>query len=305
VRFINDHQQMFGVEPVCRVLSAAGVQIAPSTYYAWVTRPPSKRQLRDAQLTEQVRRVHQANYAVYGARKVWRQLRREGVQVARCTVERLMRQEGLTGAVRGSKRRTTIRDDGAQRAPDLVGRRFAAPHPDRLWVADFTYVATWSGTVYVALVVDAFSRRICGWKADTTMKTSLVLDAIEMALWSRSHAGRPVTGGLVHHSDAGSQYTSFAFTTRLLDAGADASIGSIGDAYDNALAETTIGLFKTELIKPRAPWRTLDEVEFATLEWIDWYNNHRLHNACGHTPPAEYEADYYRDHQPTPAGALN
>lgn len=305
MRFVSEHKEVFGVEPICRVLSKAGVQIAPSTYYAAITRPPSKRAVRDAEVLAEIRRVFEANYEVYGARKVWRQLRREGITLARCTVERLMRQHGLTGVVRGGKRRTTIRDDAAGRAPDLVQRQFTAPCPDRLWVADFTYVPTWSGTVYVAFVIDAFSRRICGWKADTSMKTPLVLDAIEMALWARQHAGQPVGPGLVHHSDAGSQYTSFAFTTRLIEASVDASIGSVGDAYDNALAESTIGLFKTELITTRGPWRTLDDVEYATLEWVDWYNNRRLHSACGHTPPVEYEAIYYREHQPIPAGELN
>jgi putative transposase len=233
--------------------------------------------------------VHAENYGVYGARKVWWQLRREGIDVARCTVERLMARDGLQGAVRGKKRRTTIPDGQADRARDLVDRDFSAPAPNRLWVTDFTYVATWSGVVYVAFAIDVFSRRIVGWKADTTMKTSLVLDTLEMAIWARDHHGQPVTDGLVVHSDAGSLYTSFAFTQRLVDAGADPSIGSVGDAYDNALAESTIGLYKTELIKPRGPWKSLDQVELATLEWVDWYNHTRLHGACDKLPPVEYE----------------
>lgn len=276
----------YGVEPACRVL-----EVAPSSYYAVKARQrdPSRRALRDRELLERIRRVHELNYGVYGARKVWLQLRREGVQVARCTVERLMRQDGLTGAVRGRKRRTTIPDGQADRAPDLVDRDFNASAPNRLWVCDFTYVATWSGVVYVAFAIDVFSRRIVGWKADTTMKTPLVLDTLEMALWARDHHGEPVTGGLVVHSDAGSQYTSFAFTQRLIDAGADPSIGSVGDGYDNALAESTIGLYKTELINRAGPWKTIDQVELATLEWVDWYNHRRLHTACEGLPPVEFE----------------
>jgi putative transposase len=284
---IDELRAEYGVEPACRVLG-----VAPSTYYAVKARErnPSERARRDVGLVECIRRIHEENYGVYGARKVWWQLRREGVDVARCTVERLMAREGLQGAVRGKKRRTTITDGGqADRAPDLVDRDFSAPAPNCLWVADFTYVATWSGVVYVAFAIDAFSRRIVGWKADTTMKTSLVLDTLEMALWARDHHGQPITNGLIVHSDAGSQYTSFAFTQRLIDAGADPSIGSVGDGYDNALAETTIGLYKTELVNRRGPWKTIDQLELATLEWIDWYNHRRLHGACDGLPPVEYE----------------
>lgn len=284
---VDELRAEHGVEPACRVLG-----VAPSTYYAVKARKrnPSERARRDAELIERIRCIHEENYGVYGARKVWWQLRREGVGVARCTVERLMSREGLQGAVRGKKRPTTIPDNGqADRAPDLVDRDFSSPAPNRLWVADFTYVATWSGVVYVAFVIDAFSRRIVGWKADTTMKTSLVLDTLEMALWARDHHGEPVTDGLIVHSDAGSQYTSFAFTQRLIDAGADPSIGSVGDGYDNALAETTIGLYKTELVNRRGPWKTIDQLELATLEWIDWYNHRRLHGACDGLPPVEYE----------------
>lgn len=276
----------YGVEPACRVLG-----VAPSTYCEVKRRErePSERALRDRELLDQIRRVHEANFGVYGARKVWRQLRREGVEVARCTAERLMAKDGLRGAIRGKKRRTTILGGQAERARDLVDRDFKALAPNRLWVSDFTYVAMWSGVAYVAFAIDVFSRRIVGWKADTTMKTSLVLDTLEMALWARDHHGQPVGEGLVLHSDAGSQFTSFAFTQRLVDAGADPSIGSVGDAYDNALAETTIGLYKTELINRRGPWKTIDQVELATLEWVDWYNHRRLHGACEGLPPAQFE----------------
>lgn len=283
---IDEKREEFGVEPICRLLG-----VAPSTYYAAKARErdPCARVLRDAQLEAEIIRVYESHYGVYGARKVWLQLNREGISVARCTVERLMRKLSLHGAVRGKRYCTTNPDIGVQRAPDLVDRDFSASSPNRLWVADFTYVSTWSGVSYVAFAIDAFSRRIVGWKADRTMKTDLVLDTLDMALWARDHHGIPITNGLVHHSDAGSQYTSFAFTQRLLDVGVDPSIGSIGDAYDNSLAETTIGLYKTELINRRGPWKTLADVELATLEWVDWYNHRRLHSACDDMPPAEYE----------------
>jgi putative transposase len=302
IGYVDAHREEFGVEPICRVLTDAGAKIAPSTYYAARTRPPSARARRDEALKVEIARVHETNYGVYGARKVWHQLRREGIAVARCTVERLMRELGLAGAVRGKTKRTTIPAPDGIRAGDLVNRDFTAEAPNRLWVADFTYVATWSGTVYVAFAVDVFSRRIVGWKAATSMRTDLVLDTIEMALWTRGRAGHGDLSGLVHHSDAGSQYTSIAFTDRLLAAGIDASVGSVGDAYDNALAESAIGLFKTELIRTGGPWRGLDDVELATLEWVDWYNHRRLHGALGHVPPAEHEHNHYREHQPEPAG---
>jgi putative transposase len=287
--FIDEHREVFGVEPICRAL-----QVAPSTYYAVCERRarPAARTLRDTELLAEIRRVYDASSGLYGARKVWWQLGRDGIGVARCTVERLMGQAGLHGVVRGKRRRTTLADERADRPGDLVERDFTATAPNRLWVADFTYVATWSGVVYVAFVIDAFSRRIVGWKADTTMRTSLVLDTLEMALWSRDRAGLPVEGGLVHHHDAGSQYTSFAFTQRLIDAGVDASVGSVGDAYDNALAESTIGLYKAEKIRREGPWKTLADVELATLEWVDWYNHARLHSACGRLSPAQYEQRY-------------
>lgn len=283
---IDAHREEFGVEPICRTLG-----VAPSTYYAVKAREraPSARTVRDRELLQRIRAVHQDNYGVYGTRKVWWALRREGIEVARCTVERLMRADGLQGATRGKKRRTTIPDIQAERAPDLVDRDFKAAEPNRLWVSDFTYVATWSGVAYVAFAIDVFSRRIVGWKADRNMKTGLVLDTLEMALWARDHHGQPVGKGLVLHSDAGSQFTSFTFTQRLVDAGADPSIGSVGDAYDNALAESTIGLYKTELINRLGPWKTIDQVELATLEWVDWYNHRRLHGACDGLPPAEFE----------------
>jgi putative transposase len=285
-KVVDAHRNQFGVEPICRTLG-----IAPSTYYAVKARQacPSERAVRDQRLAGEIQRVHEENLSVYGVRKVWWQLQREGIDVARCTVERLMAREGLKGAVRGKKRRTTFPGGQAGRAPDLVDRDFSAERPNRLWVADFTYVAAWSGVVYVAFAIDAFSRRIVGWKADTSMKTSLVLDTLEMALWARDHHGLPVEQGLVHHTDAGSQYTSFAFTQRLIDAGADPSIGSVGDGYDNALAESTIGLYKTELINMQGPWKTIEQVELATLEWVDWYNHRRLHGACERLPPVEFE----------------
>jgi putative transposase len=284
--FIEEHRPLFGVEPICEAL-----QIAPSTYYAARARraDPSARARRDATLLAQIRRVYGASGGLYGARKVWWQLGLDGIEAARCTVERLMRQHGLEGVVRGKPRRTTIAGERADRPADLVDRDFTATAPNVLWLADFTYVATWSGVVYVAFIIDAFSRRIVGWKADTTMRTSLVLDTLEMALWSRDRAGMAVAAGLIHHNDAGSQYTSFAFTQRLIDAGVDASVGSVGDALDNAVAESTIGLYKTEKIRREGPWKTLADVELATLEWVDWFNTTRLHSACGRLSPDQYE----------------
>lgn len=294
MRFISEYKSRFGVEPICRVLTEHGVPIAPSTYYDAVRRGPSARQRRDEQLRMLISRVHADNYGVYGARKVWLALNREGTPVARCTVERLMRELGLAGARRGRRIRTTRPDAAAARPADLVRRQFSPARPDRLWVADFTYCPTWTGMVYVAFVIDAYSRRILGWRAATTMRTSLVLDALEQALWTRRHGGRGSLAGLVHHTDAGSQYTSIAFTERLAAAGVSASVGTVGDAYDNALAESVIGLFKTELIKPGGPWRTPEQVELATLNYVDWFNHRRLYEACGDIPPAELEDAYYR-----------
>jgi putative transposase len=269
----------WGVEPICAVLSEHGTPIAPSTYYDTRRRRATAAELPDEQLKVEIERVWKQNYRVYGARKVWLQLNREGIPVARCTVERLMRDLGLEGARRGRRHRTTIADPSAPRSPDLVQRRFTPDRPDRLWVADFTYVPTW-----------------LGWRAARSMKTALVLDALEMALWTRQRQGVADLAGLVHHSDAGSQYTSIAFTERLAQAGAAPSVGSVGDAFDNALAETQIGLFKTEVIHRGGPWKGMDDVELAVLEWVDWHNHRRLHSACHDLTPAEYEKIYYRQH---------
>ncbi|WP_433655198.1 IS3 family transposase [Nocardia sp. CA-128927] len=291
--YIDNHKQEFGVEPICRVLTEHGGTIASSTYYSVRNRAASKRAVADEVLKGEIARVHAENYSVYGARKVWLQLRREGIEAARCTIERLMRALGLRGARRGRVKRTTIADPHAHRAADLVHRKFDPRAPNMLWVADFTYVSTWSGWVYVAFVIDAFSRRILGWRTSTTMTTPLVLDAIEHAIWTRKHEGVKDLSGLIHHNDRGSQYTSIAFTDRLVEAGIDASVGTTGDSYDNALAETINGLYKTELIKPRGPWRTVDQVEVATLEWVDWFNHRRLYERCGDIPPVEFEALHY------------
>jgi putative transposase len=278
------------------------VPIAPSTFYEHVDRAPSRRQVRDETLKTQIARVHAANYGVYGARKVWLALNREGIAVARCTVERLMAELGLTGAVRGKTKRTTIADPAAPRPADLVQRRFAPPAPNRLWVADLTYVSTWSGFAYVAFVVDAYARRILGWRVAATMATSMVLDSIEQAIWTRQQEGTIDLKDVVHHTDRGSQYTSIRFTERLAEAGIQPSVGAVGSSYDNALAETINGLYKTELIKPRKPWRTIDEVEYATARWVDWFNRHRLYEYCGDIPPVEMETAYYARHQRPAAG---
>ena len=293
MRFIDEHRDRFGgVEPICTTLTAHGCSIDPSTYYHFKKRPPSARAVRDAELKELISKVHEENYGVYGVRKVWRELDRQGRAVARCTVERLMRELGLAGAVRGRKIRTTVSDPAHERAPDLVKRDFVATAPNRCWVADFTYVAAFAGMVYVAFVVDTFSRRIVGWSAATNKRTPLVLGALEMGLWQRGREGRE-REGLIHHSDAGSQYTSFRLAAHLAGEHIAASIGTVGDALDNALMESTIGLYKTELVKRRGPWRTLTDVELATAEWVEWYNNRRLHGEIGHVPPVEYEQEFY------------
>jgi len=294
IAFIDDHRGAHGVEPICRVL-----RIAPSTYHAHAARraDPAKasaRARRDAALRLEIRRVFDANFGVYGVRKVWRQLRREGAPVARCTVARLMRRMALRGVVRGKETRTTVPDKGAPCPADLVNRRFRAPRPNALRVSDFTYVATWRGFVYVAFVIDAFARRIVGWRLSRTARAGFVLDALEQAL----HDRRPVRGGgLVHHSDRGVQYVSIRYTERLAEAGIEPSVGSVGDSYDNALAESVIGLFKTEVIRRRGPWRGLEGIEFATLEWVYWFNNRRLLEPIGNIPPAEAEARYYASQQ--------
>ncbi|WAX77164.1 IS3 family transposase [Streptomyces sp. KMM 9044] len=297
VAFIDEHRDRFGgVEPICRTLTEHDCKIAPSTYYAAKKRAaqPSARQVRDAVLKDAITEVHESNFRVYGARKIWHELHRQGHEVARCTIERLMRELGITGAVRGKKIITTIPDNSVERAPDLVDRKFVAPAPNRCWAADFTHIKTWSGVVYVAFVVDTFSRRIVDWSAATSKETKLVLDALDMALWQRDRDEHPhQQGELIHHSDAGSQYTSFTLAEHLNAAGIAASIGSVGDAYDNALMESTIGLFKTERIKPGRPWKTLSQVELATAEWVDWYCHRRLHGEIGHVPPVEYETNYY------------
>lgn len=305
MRFIDEHKDVFGVEPICRVLTLHGAPIAPSTYYAAKSRPASARAVRDAQLKSEISRVWKENYEVYGADKIWLELNRQGASVARCTTERLMRELGLQGARRGRKIRTTVPGKDGQRAGDLLSRDFTAPAPNRRWVADFTYVAAWCGIVYVAFVVDIYSRAIVGWAGATHKRTKLVLDALQMALWRRDRDGRPTGPGLVHHSDAGSQYTSFAFTAHLIEAGIDASIGTVGDALDNALMESTIGLYKTELIKKQGPWKTLADVELATAGYVDWFNTRRLHTAIGGVPPAEYEAAYYAQTQPPPETGPN
>jgi putative transposase len=289
VAFIDDHREAYGVEPICRVLP-----IAPSSYYEQKARQveparlPARAQ-RDLMLREQIERVWKENRSVYGARKVWLQMRREGWCVARCTVARLMREMGLRGVVRGKAyKTTTIVDEAAERPADLVQRNFTADRPNQLWVADITYVATWAGFVYVAFVTDVFSRKIVGWRVSRSLRSDLALDALEQAL----HA-RPVADSLIHHSDRGVQYVSIRYTERLAEAGVEPSVGSVGDSYDNALAETIFGLFKTEVIWPNGPWRNLEEVEFATLEWVDWFNNQRLLAPIGDIPPAELEAMYY------------
>ncbi len=285
ITYIDEHRSSFGVEPICRVL-----EIAPSSYYAAKVRPPSARSLRDAELSADISRIHGANCAVYGARKLWHALRREGTEVGRDHVGRLMRGLGLAGAVRGKVGRTTIASDLSPRPADLVERVFAASEPNRLWVADITYVSTWSGFCYTAFVIDAFSRAIVGWRVSSSLRAELALDALEMAIWSRRSAD---LGGLVHHSDRGSQYLAIRYTERLEDEGAVTSVGSRGDSYDNALAESVNGLYKTELIRARGPWRTADQVELATAAWVAWWNAERLHSACGDVPPAEFEAAYH------------
>jgi transposase InsO family protein len=296
VSFINQHREEYGVESMCSVLP-----IAPATYYehARRQREPERRPARhkrDDELRTDIARVYEDNQLVYGAKKVWRQLRREDVRVARCTVARLMGKMGLRGAVRGRAFKvTTVADDSQARPVDRVGRRFVAEHPNQLWVADITYVATWSGFVYVAFVIDVFSRAIVGWRVSSSLRSDLALDALEQALWARQPGN-----GLVHHSDRGVQYLSIRYTERLAEAGIEASVGSKGDSYDNALAEAVNALFKTEVIYRRGPWKGREAVELATLTWVDWFNNRRLLEPLGYVPPAEFESAYY-DKQQNPA----
>ena len=285
--FVDAHRADWGVEPICQAL-----QFAPATYYATKARPTCARRLRDEDLKVTIRRVWNEQLRVYGADKVWAQLKREGITVARCTVERLMRVLGLRGAVRGKTYiRTTFADESSSRPADLVARQFRATMPNRLWVADLTYVKTHSGWVYVAFIIDVFSRFVVGWQASRSLHTELALDALEMAIWNRR--GERLDG-LVHHSDRGVQYLAIRYTERLVEAGVVPSVGSRGDSYDNALAESFNGLYKTEVIRRRGPWRGLDDVEYATLEYVDWFNHRRLHGELGMIPPAELEASYYQ-----------
>jgi putative transposase len=286
IALIDAHRATFGVEPICMAL-----QFAPRTYHAAKARGPSLRDQRDAELEPEITRVYRENFGVYGADKVWAQLNREQIPVARCTIERLMRELKLHGAVRGKKHRTTIGDGLAVRPRDLVDRNFTASAPNRLWVADLTYVRTWSGFVYVAFVTDVYSRMIVGWQASRSLRTDLALDALEQAIWARRDRG---LDQLVHHSDRGVQYLAIRYTERLAANGVVNSVGSRGDSYDNALAESMNGLYKTELVRNKGPWRGLDDLELATLEWVDWFNHRRLFEDHGRIPPAEFEANYYR-----------
>jgi transposase InsO family protein len=291
VRYIDDHKDRFGVEPICAVLP-----IAPSTYYETKARqrdPDCRptRAIRDERLKPEIQRVWDENYRVYGAHKIWKQLNREGLEVARCTVARLMGDLGLRGVVRGKKIKTTMPARIDARPADRVNRDFKVNGPNRLWVADLTYVATWRGFVYVAFVIDAYARCIVGWRVSNSLRTDIALDALEQALYARGIGGE---ADLIHHSDRGVQYVSIRYTERLADAGIEPSVGSIGDSYDNALAETIIGLYKTEVIRQRGPWRNIESVEFATLEWVDWFNHRRLLQPIGDLPPAEFEAAYYQ-----------
>ena len=287
MEFIDQHRDRFGVEPICDTL-----QFAPSTYYAALSRPPSARELRDGELRVEIARVHGENFDVYGTEKVWKQLRREDIEVGRDRVGRLMAELELEGAVRGKTWRTTIPSPATSRPADLVDRDFSATAPNRLWVAELTYVSTWPGVVYTAFLTDVFSRYIVGWRVSTTLRAELALDALEMAIWSR---GKTDLKGLVHHSDLGVQYLAIRYTEGLADAGAVCSVGSRGDSYDNALAESIIGLHKTELIRKRGLWRSFEQLELATARWVEWYNQRRLHSSIGDVPPVEFESSYYRE----------
>ena len=287
--FIDANRHRWPVVAMCQVLG-----LAERTYYAAKRRTPCTRAMSDQVLKVEIRRVWESNYRVYGAKRVWLTLRREGLNVARCTVERLMADMGITGVQRGRRPRTTVTDTTAARSPDLVDRRFVAQRPDELWVTDITYVSTWEGWLYVAFVLDVYSRAIVGWQIASHLRTELVLDAIEMAIWRRD-----TTHGLTCHSDAGCQFTSYRYTERLANAGIAASIGSVGDSYDNAMAEALNGTYKAELIHRRRPWKTRHQAEFATIEWIDWYNTTRLHGEIGHIPPLEREAEWHQANKST------
>ena len=295
MRFIDEHKDRadgglrWGVEPICQVLREHGLAVAPATYYAAKTRPPSPRTVRDRQLMPVLAELHEANYGVYGVRKMHAALRRDGVEVGRDQTARLMRQLGLAGVRRGRPKRTTLREEAVPRPADLVNREFRAERPDQLWVCDLTYLRSWVGFAYLALVIDVFSRRIVGWALATHLRTELPLEALELAIWTRR---QDRLDGLVHHTDAGSQYLAIRYTDTLTAAGAIASVGTAGDSYDNALAESTIGQIKAELISRRGPWRTVEQLEFALFEYLDWWNHRRLHGEIGMITPAEKEAAY-------------
>lgn len=302
VEYIDRHRDRFGVEPICAVLDSAGTKIAPSTYYAAKTRPASARSIRDAELVPVIRRAHTDNIGVYGARKIHAELNRKGTPVARCTVERLMKAQGLRGIRREKTRRTTV-SEGAEspRPADLVERRFVAQAPNQLWVADLTYVRTHSGWVYAAFVLDVFSRMVVGWQVSTSLRTDLALDALDMGLWARQRAGHDVAG-LTHHSDRGVQYRAVRYAERLDEADAVASVGSKGDSYDNAMAEAFNSLFKAECIRnpmmrPKGGWKSIGDVEIAVAEYVDWFNHRRLHGEIGLVPPAEFEANHWASTQ--------
>jgi putative transposase len=290
VRFVTTYRCRWGVEPICSAL-----QVAPSTFYAAIRRKPSRRSQRDEHLKVDIERVHRENFGVYGIEKVWRQLNRESVQVGRDRVARLMDDLDLEGVVRGKRKRiTTLTTETDTRPADLVKRDFTADVPNAKWVADLTYVSTWSGFAYVAFVIDVFSRFIVGWRVLNSLRTDLALDALVMAIWTRR---RHDLTGLIHHSDRGVQYLSIRYSERLAEVGAISSVGSRGDSYDNALAEAVNGLYKAELIHKSGPWRSLDQVEFATAKWVHWWNHMRLHSAIGNMPPADFEANYHREQQ--------
>jgi len=302
VDYIDAHRERFGVEPICAVLSKAGTKIAPSSYYAAKTRPPSARAIADGQLLEVMRQVHRENYGVYGVRKMHAELNRRGHRIARCTVHRLMRAEGLRGISRAKGPRTTIPATGPDSRPDLLDRNFRAPAPNRVWVADITYCRTFAGWVYAAFVIDVYSRRVVGWQLSKSLRTDLALDALEMGLWTREHAGQDTTG-VIAHSDKGVQYLAVRYTQRLAEAGAVASVGSTGDSYDNALVEAFNSLFKAELVRNKGPWKSIDDLEIAVAEYIDWFNHRRLHGEIGLVPPVELEEQYRLNPAPTTVAA--
>jgi putative transposase len=304
VDYIHQHREEFGVEPICTVLRQAGMQIAPSSYYAARSRPPSARTVADERRLRVIRQVHKENYGVYGVRKMHAEMNRRGHRIARCTVHRLMRADGLRGISRAKGPRTTIPGQGPDTRPDLLDRDFKAPAPDRVWVADITYCRTFAGWVYAAFVIDVYSRRVVGWQLSRSLRTDLALDALEMGLWTRAHAGQDTTG-VIAHSDKGVQYLAVRYTQRLAEAGAVASVGSTGDSYDNALAEAFNSLFKAELVRNKGPWKSIDDLEIAVAEYIHWFNHRRLHGEIGLVPPVEFEDNYYQHNTaPTTVDAL-